>query len=351
MLLASLIEDFDRHGYEQEILYFHDGPIRHHVPKHITVRQVRGFFFRYDLLFFVRLYRMIKKSKPTVIHASLWAACLFGRLIACLCKVPIVCVSHAQPHYGGKFRTIIDRLTAFLTDHMIAVSPPIAHSLITMKLAHPAHLTIIPNGIDAPAFCRRAQEYQLSRSMLEIADTDFVIGSVGRLVPAKNYPLLIQAFSLLTSSYQQVRLIIVGTGPQEMLLRTQITSLNLEHRIHLITNNQFAFGYYALFDCFVYCSTIEWLSLALLEAMCSGIACIITTNDSDYPIGERAGNGITVTPYDPKAVADGVIRLMHDKELRVRLAEKSRYDSINKFNLNNMTNKYRSVFNNCAGVR
>lgn len=206
MLLIHLINELAKSGYQQEVMYFHDGPMRHELSlNNQSVHQIKGFFFRYDPIFFYRLISALRRSRPSVIHASLWAASFFGRCIAWLFSMPIICAVHAQPAHGGQFRLWCDWITARFAQQVVAVSPSIATSLVKNRLARCEHITVIQNGIDSSAFAQRAFNERKERTQFDFDQSHFLIGAVGRLVPVKNYPLLFKAVALLLPDYPQYR--------------------------------------------------------------------------------------------------------------------------------------------------
>lgn len=346
MLLEQLIPELALYGYQQEVIYFKDGPLRPLLEAYaIPVHKVEGRFCPYDPIFFVRLIRLLLSSKPCVIHASLWAASFFGRLVALFCRIPIICVVHTEPAHTGAFRMKCDRLIACLSQPMIAVSQPIATSLVREKLAKEQKVTVIPNGINHELFATRATQQRMERASLGYTQTDFIIGSVGRLIPVKNYTLLLKVFALLALEHQHIKLIIVGSGPQEAHLRLLAAAFGLNNRVQFVTDNAFAYGYYQLFDCFTLPSLMEGLSLALLEAMSAARVCIVTAPPTGtHPVILDGYNGLVIAPDNFKALFSALKKIITVPELRSKMALNACSDAKERFNIKIMAERYHRIF-------
>ena len=121
-----------------------------------------------------------------------------------------------------------------------------------------------------------------------------MIGYVGRLVPIKDLPLLVQAFSLVTADDDRVHLLIAGDGPARAELTALCRTLGISARCHLIGWCDDLARLYATCDLVALTSITEGTPVALIEAMAAGL-----------PIVALRVGGV------PDVIEDGVTGLLY----------------------------------------
>lgn len=134
---------------------------------------------------------------------------------------------------------------------------------------------VIYNGLDL------SDDYFLSRedarqelSLLinqEIKESDYIIGSIGRLAVQKNYDFLIPLWPEIKNILPNARLIIIGEGPEREKLEELIKSSNFAEDILLPGETAQASRLLKGFDLFLLPSIYEGLSISLIEAVFSGV--------------------------------------------------------------------------------
>jgi glycosyltransferase involved in cell wall biosynthesis len=339
-VLVDLLRSLPHDQYEHHVIYFHDGPNRLHIQAlGIATYHIRGLLYRYDPSFWWRLSYHVATINPDVIHSALWMASLSARILAAYCAIPLICSVHAQLSHHGKIRTLIDYYTYAQADAIVAVSDSVAQSLQALDSVAVQKIVVINNGIDVAAIHTKQHEQKKDRAALGLLAEHFVIGSVGRFVSVKLYDYLIAAYAGLVQRYSHVRLVLVGMGPLEHALRSQVKKLGLEQHVLFVVGDS-AYGYYPLMDCFVLPSLQEGLSIALLEAMASKRACIVTSTDATHPVIEHQRNGLVIMPADIQQLVDAIRLLIDSPEVNSRLGVQA-YDTVlRQFTLNNTVHSY-----------
>lgn len=293
-VLCSLIEALPHNIYEQTVVYFHDGPQRARLENAgIPCYHIKGFLTLYDPIAFIRFVRCIQLLKPDILHSALWLANFFARITGTLLHIRTINSLHntITRDHDGLVRMAMDTISLRLADAIIAVSPSVADSAPTKVQSK---ITVIPNGVNAQTLIQKNKDSHKTRADIGLSDTHFVFGTVGRFVPVKNYELLIAACVPVFATHAHARLIILGSGPLEHVLRMQAQSLGIADKIIFIINEP-AYAYYSLFDCFVQPSKNEGLSIALLEALCFSVPAIVTGTPK-HPVIEHMRTGLVVEP-------------------------------------------------------
>jgi len=341
-LLVDLLAELT--GYEHHVIYFHDGPNRQRLEQiGIKTYQIKGLLSLYDSLFFIRFWRIVKLLNPYCIHSALWAANFAARIIAQLQKIPLVSVMHLGVHQDGTLRNIIDAISFKLSQNVIAVSQEVAESVKNRAWLPAERIVTIKNGINPKRIIAEGQREYVERSTLGIQENDFVIGSVGRFIERKNFPLLLNAVAEIAREHKTVKLVLIGFGPLEKTLRDLAQSLAIKDRVQFIVGKA-AYGYYNLFDCFVLPSFQEGMSIALLEAMSFSVPCIVTSSTLEHEVIKSGQNGYVIPSNDQAALVEHIKGLMTDATLRNFLASKA-YTSVEQdFSMKAMADNYLTIF-------
>ena len=146
--------------------------------------------------------------------------------------------------------------------------------------------------------------------------TGKVLCAVGRVSPQKNYPLLLEATSLLKQRGVKFTLWIVGGGAEMAELTALKERLELDNVV-LWGAKENPYAYLATADGYVCSSIYEGLSTTTIEAMVLGKACIVTDCTGMRDILGDSEYGLVV-PIEAEALADGMERLLTDDALRLR---------------------------------
>lgn len=343
-VLMTIIEQMPQ--YDHTVIYVHEGP---HLAalraRGIATYQLRGLLFRYDPFFLIRLFLLLRRLQPDLIHTLLWAANIAGRIVGRMLHIPVVSALHNNVDRETYIRKTLDRLTMPYADQVIAVSAGVAQSLAQRdgQVDH-EQLLIINNGINPLQFAQEAHQTAVSRAELGLHEEHFIIGSVGRFVPEKNYQLLLGSFAGLYARYAHARLLLVGAGPDEQMLRDLVVQYALEDAVIFVVNKR-ATPYYPLFDCFALSSDQEGISLALLEAMACGVACVVTHEGTNHPVVVAGSNGLLVPAGSAVGLANALEQLLTDGELRKKLAKNGMATVQEEFCSSLMVARYADCFN------
>jgi glycosyltransferase involved in cell wall biosynthesis len=163
---------------------------------------------------------------------------------------------------------------------VIAVSQGVADDLARLIGPGRARLVVIPNPVVTPDLLRLAGEAP-DHPWLGPGQPPVILAA-GRLAPQKDYPTLIRAFAALVEG-QDMRLIILGEGPERPALEALVGDLGLSGRVDLPGFRGNPFAYMAKARLFVLSSAWEGLPGVLIQAMACGTPVVST----DCPSGPR----------------------------------------------------------------
>jgi glycosyltransferase involved in cell wall biosynthesis len=211
--------------------------------------------FKLDLINFFKIYRRIKKISPDIVHTHLGAD-IYGSLAAKLAGVKfIVSTEHNVLQNNNKLLNFFKKIFSSFFVKIIAVSSTVKNDLINNLKLKENKVSLIYNGVDVSKF--KIED--------NIKNSDkIVFGSVGRLVPQKNYSLLIRALAQVKN--RDYKCLIAGDGYLKDDLKKEIKSLGLEDNIELVGLKHNIANFLNQLDFFVLPSKWEGLGIVLLEA-------------------------------------------------------------------------------------
>lgn len=240
---------------------------------------------------------------------------------------------------------LVTRVLLRNLDAIVCVSEAEARDL--RKLGLPSARThVVLNGVpavDVPSETERLD----ARRHLGIEPNAYVLLFVGSLIHQKNPQLAVKAAAIARRSQPELVLLVAGDG----VLRPDLES-HADEGTRLLGHRSDMDRLYAAADVLLNTSRWEGLSLALLEALWRGLPLIVTDGPGNE---EAAGNAGLVTPQEPNAVAEAILRLCRDRGLRAVLAERARTRAESLFREEVMLELtlaiYDSVVGGVAGVQ
>lgn len=160
---------------------------------------------------------------------------------------------------------------------------------------HDADFEILYNAIDGSSFMFNQQKRADIRNELEIADSTYVIGHVGRLCTQKNQSFLIDLFASFRKKYPDSKLILIGDGHDRKELEKKIDADMLDQEVLFLGYVDGTASFYSAFDVFVLPSLYEGLGMAGIEAQFSGLPCLFS---DAVPVEAELSNNCVYLPID-----------------------------------------------------
>ena len=268
----------------------------------------------------------LKREGVTLFHAPHY---VLPPLVRCRSVVTIHdCIHLMFPQYlpnrfaFGYARTSIG-LAARRATRVLTVSESSKRDILRFVDTEPEKIAVIYNAYDERFAIDPAEEDVVRvRERYQLQD-EFVLYA-GNVKPHKNLERLIEAFQIVRKrGLDHLKLVMIG---DEISKYTALRRAVHRHQLHKYVR---FLGYlpeetlavmYRLAGVFVFPSLYEGFGLPPLEAMASGTP-VVTSNVSSLP--EVAGDAaLLVDPYDPRAIADGIYRVLTDADLRKDLRRK-----------------------------
>jgi sugar transferase (PEP-CTERM/EpsH1 system associated) len=295
-----------------------------------------------DLGFVRRLYRLLRRERPHVLHTHGWATLCEGVLAGRLARVPLI-VHGEHGTLETRARNLrLQRLVWGRVDQVLSVSSRLAEKMAATVQFPLARIHTIRNGVDLDRFTPALRP--AARREHGGASDIPRIGIVGRLLPVKDHRGFLAALALLRAQGVRFQAVIVGDGPLAAELRQVVADHGLESFVAFMGNRVDVERVLASFDIFVSSSTSEGLSNTILEAMATGLPVVATDvgGTSELVVHERTG--LLVPPSDPSALAAALRSLVDDRARRQSLGDAGRHRAEAEFDLARMVRRYEELY-------
>lgn len=271
-----------------------------------------------DLRSFAELYRLLRRQRPDVLHASSSKAGVIGRLAAVAARVPVrVFTVHGwafSAHSGAASALYrwADRIAGRATTATICVSQRERADGLRARTCRADRTVVIPNGVEVDAYPQASLESAVPRLI-----------AVGRLAAPKDWSTLLSALTSLDSE-AFAELAIVGDGPERERVEDELARRSLEGRVRLLGERDDVPRLLAEADVFLLASRSEGLPLSVIEAMAAGLPIVASDVGGLKELVRDGETGVLVPPGDPVALAEALRPLLANRELRRRLGRAGR---------------------------
>ncbi len=235
-----------------------------------------------DLKIIWKLFWLIKKERPDIVHTHTAKAGLSGRIAAKLAGVKKIYHTFHGNIFNGYFSglktklfIILERFCALLSTKIIAISEEQKKDLVKYKIAPLRKLTVIPLGFELERFKIDHQQKYL-RALLQLSEDVKLVGIVGRLVPIKNHAYFIDIAERVLKKNDNVRFLLIGDGELKDELLAMITAKGLQQRVFITGFINEVEKIYSDLDIVALTSKNEGTPVTLIEALACGKPVIST---------------------------------------------------------------------------
>lgn len=274
-------------------------------------------------------YRMLKKiideGEYDIIHCHTPVGAMIARLAARAARkkgTRVIYTAHGFHFFKGA--PLLNWLLFYPVEWLLA---PLTDVLITINLEDYARarkrmkanrIEYVPGiGIDTGKFHADPILYREKRRELGFREEDFLILTVAEMTKNKNHITHLQALALLKEKkeFETMHYLIVGRGEEWPNLEQCAKELGISDHVHFMGYRTDAPDFYRCSDLFLFMTFREGLSVALMEAMGSGLPIICTKIRGNTDLVEDGVSGM-FSENNPKAVADAILTLYRDPERR-----------------------------------
>jgi glycosyltransferase involved in cell wall biosynthesis len=303
---------------------------------------------RFDWSAVRQIEQAIREGGFELVHSHGYKSNLYAYLAAR--RAHVATVSSCHGWFDERFPTnlygMLDRFMLRKFSAVVAISEPIAKQLRAKGVAA-EKISIIENGIDFSPFQSAAPSLRTASGLA----ANILIGLVGRLAEQKGHMFLLQAAPEIFKAYPDARIVFLGTGPLEQALHEEAKTLGVAERVVFAGHVKDMPGVYASLDVLAMPSLDEGLPIALLEAMASARAIVVTAVGEIPSVVRDRQNALVVQPRDVAALRAAILRLLGDAALAQTLGRAARETVQQRFSSQKMTSEYVAMYQNVLGKK
>lgn len=300
-----------------------------------------------DLASLCRVYRLIRRIRPQIVHAHTPKAGLVGMAAAALARVPVrLYTVHGLPLLtrDGTRRRILqvaERTSGILATHTYSVSDSVRELLIELRLCPRGGATVLGDGscggVDVqrfhPALPGSAESLEF-RAKYAIPADALVVSFVGRLARDKGIGVLAEAWARVAAAVPRAYLLLAGEDDvTDPVPESQMALLRSHSRVRFAgtVGKPDIPRVYEATDVAVLPTFREGLPQTALEAAAAGVTMVSTRVSGVVNAIEDEVTGILVEPREPQFLAEAIVRVLRDAGLRRRLGEAARARAVSRF--------------------
>ncbi len=342
--VLTLLKGIDRTRFTPHLVCLTHGPFAALARESNIPTRTLPMHFPLDPTPLPGIIRWARQKGINLVHTHGSRANLLGRLGARWLGVPSLTTVHSSlahdylSPWSARLALGLDRLTLPLTSGIITVSEYLAKEV---ALRGGRNLETIYNGQAPISFDDPSSSRHQFRLQWGIPADALILGTIGRLHPAKGQTYLIKAVTQLRLKFPNLHLLLIGDGPLRQDLEFELKQSTIPHTL----TGYLPQAYKALpaMDLFVLPSVSEGMGLVLLEAMQAGIP-IVASAVGGIPEVVRAGkDGLLVSLGDVAGFSDACSKIIDNPDLAksLVLSALSRWP---KFSIDSMVSETEQVY-------
>ena len=282
-----------------------------------------------------RLAEIFRETGVDVVHTHMFWPSLYGVLAARIARVPVIVTTE---HGENKWKKWLHRLMErYAISRYAQRRFCVSESILKFRRDFdrvPANLLVLTaNGTPVPREPARLW-----------TNDEPLIGTVGRVVPAKNYRVFVDTIAEVRSRGYRVSGCIVGDGPLLDDIHSHICRVGLSEFIETPGMVQDVGAWYRKFDIYLVSSDQEGQPVSLLEAMSYGLPVVSTDVGAISKTMTHGVEGLIAEAGDVSGLADAVCRYLDDRALAASCAESARRRVIRDYSIGAIARHYEHAY-------
>jgi len=362
VLLLQYIKALGSKRYRHMVYFlYHDGPLRHQLenlgvmvhqgPAIASVKNPLRFIGSFAKLL-KNILTVIEQNKPQIIQSHLGQANQLAVLVGKIVRLPVLTTVHntmafSDPRSTWDPRVFLNKLINLFTyrfsTRVIAISDEV-RQIIQAKFRLPdAKIIVVKNGIlfnkeEIPSIALE-QEFPDTTGRLKIM-------AIGALTYQKSFEtLILAARHLLDQGQKNFSILIAGEGVERPKLEKMIKDLHVGNHVRLLGLRHDVLPLLQAADVFAMPSRFEGLSIAMIEAMASGLPVVAANAPGLRDYVKDENNGLLFPIEDHAALGSCLTRLTKDNALRKRLSLGAQHSFKEEFDLAHNISPLEEAFN------
>jgi glycosyltransferase involved in cell wall biosynthesis len=298
-----------------------------------------------DLVGLIKMRQAMRRVSPDLVHTYLMRGNFYGSIAARAAGVPRVITSKRGHHdIAGTAERLGISISNRFSDVITGNAPSVLEFTRATEPTVRAPMEMIPSGIDTdkfdPSTCGDIREE------LGLGDR-LVVGTAITWRPRKGFRMLFHAFDIVRRSYPDAALLIAGVEDWESGdsdPRSVADQLGITDSVYLLGRRSDMPAVLSTFDVFTLPSESEGMSNAVLEAMAMGKPVVATAVGGNPVVIAEGESGFLVDYPDHDALADRLLHVLGDDQLRARAGLCGRERAVGSYSARSMVRQMEALY-------
>ncbi len=287
---------------------------------------------------------LLRRERIDVLHSHNTAAFLDGFVGARIAGTPVfVHTDHVRKFPDKQRYMVAERIASYFVDQIVAVSERVKEDLVRYEGISPGKISIIYNGTafsppDDPGVDASVREE------LGIGAEEQVVGCIARLRKQKGYELFLAAAARVLEQMPNVKFLIVGDGEEHKRLVSLAAQLGIGSNVRFAGARTDIERLISVFSVFLLTSHYEGMPICLLESLASGVPVVSTAVGGVPEVIEDGVSGFLVDSREAGKIAEKVVELLRNRDLRERMGREGRRAYESRFTVREMADQYEELY-------
>lgn len=346
------IEVLQQLGYEVHTCAnysnFEDDKTKYNVKMH-HIDFERNPFNLKNIKAYKQLLKLMKEEKFDLVHCNTPIGGLLGRICAKKVKVPkVIYTAHGFHFYKGAplinnfIYKNVEKFLARYTDVLVTMNKEDYEVAKRFKLRKNGKVELVHGvGIDSANFHIENFDRVEYRKKLGLKEDDIVLIALGELNKNKNYKSIIDSIKLTND--RKIHLLICGMGREKENLNNLVKEYNLEQNIHFLGYRKDVPELLLMSDIFIQMSYREGLPRSIMEAMASGLPCVVSNIRGNVDLIDNDLGGYIVNIEDLKSLSKYIEDLLGNEEHREKMGMYNK-NKVKEFDIKNVKKELMKIY-------
>lgn len=292
-----------------------------------------------DCSIFIKLYQLMKKEKPNVVHTHIGAA-RYALPIVTLCRIPVKVhtvhnIAQKEQEHAGKL------INGFMFKYCgvipVALSDKVKRTIEEVYKLPARKIPVIFNGINLTK-CQVKEDYTKK--------SNFKILHIGRFMDVKNHSLILKSFAVFVNRHPDARLQLLGEGELREDMIQLAKKLNIADYVEFAGLQSNVYPWLHDADIFILPSKYEGIPMTLIEAMGTGLPIIASAVGGIPDMLTDKENALLIKPNSDELV-EAMEILYQSETMREEFGKKVKERAI-VFSSEEMAQRYERIYLNCG---
>ena len=349
--LAMLLPALVRRGFDVHFLIMHppDAAFPEYCEKHraagVDVSTV-PIGSHADPGAFRAVRRAVAAGHYDIVHTHLIHGDLYGIPAARSAGVRrIISTKHGYDNYEKPSKLYrLDGLVCRNANRVITISDALQDYVHKVEGIPMGRMATVYYGIETERMLAEADAAPFDRAAHGLAPEDFLIATVGRLVPVKGHPVLLEAMQGVAHQHPGARLLVIGDGPLRTELEARVRELDIADNVRFLGFRTDVPGILRACGLACYATHGEGFGLGVVEALLQQTPVIASRVMAIPELVYHEQTGLLVPPRDPAALRDAILHLIENPDKRQDMATRGRQMVLENFTVDVMADRTERIY-------